>query len=92
MASGFSVLIKATASFSTKKLQSITQDLANEVDKVDKLIPIVEARKRSGEVQNSEIERQRAGIERTENKEFRERVLKEQEITDNGRSPRVSYL
>lgn len=89
--SGVSALMRATTSFSTKKIQAIIDDLSAEVDKVDKLGPVVEARISRGERQNSEEERRAAGLERMENKrerkeasEFRRVVLDEQARAEKG--------
>jgi hypothetical protein len=87
--------MRATTSFSTKKLQAIIDDLSGEVDKVDKLGPIVEARIARGERENSEEERHLAGLERMENRrerqvaaQFREKVLVEQEVVQQGMQAR----
>jgi hypothetical protein len=83
--------MRATTSFSTKKIQAIIDDLTTEVDKVDKLGPIVEARITRGERQNSAEERRLAGLERMETKqerkeaaEFRQKVIAEQELVHQG--------
>lgn len=81
---GLSALMRATTSFSTKKLQAIIDDLAGEVDKVDKLGPIVEARKERGEREDSERERQEAGLERIKAAEFRQKVLIEHDAAHEG--------
>jgi hypothetical protein len=93
--SGVSVIMRAATSFSTKKIQSIIDDLGGEVDKVDKLGLIVEGRKARGERQDSEKERQEAGLERIEtrmdrklNAEFRKKVLEEHEVAQQGKSYR----
>lgn len=72
-------MLRATTSFSTKKLQTIIDDLTSEVDNIDKLTPIVEGRKARGEREDSEreriearIDREESRIERKENAEFRQ--------------------
>ncbi|KAG9231383.1 hypothetical protein BJ875DRAFT_517370 [Amylocarpus encephaloides] len=81
-----SSLMRATASFSVRKIQATIDDLGAEVDKIDKLWPIVEGRKARGERQDAERERREAGLERLENRlerkeasEFRRQVLEDQE-------------
>lgn len=88
---GISTLMRATTSFSTRKIQVVIDDLSGEVDKVDKLGPIVEARMARGERQDSQRERRLAGLERLENElerkeaaQFRQKVLVEQEIVQYG--------
>ncbi|CZR51156.1 uncharacterized protein PAC_01031 [Phialocephala subalpina] len=85
-------IMRAATSFSTKKIQSIIDDLGEEVDKIDKLWPIVEGRKARGERQDSEKERQEAGLERMEsrlerqvNADFREKVLEEHDTAQRER-------
>lgn len=61
-------MLRATTSFSTKKLQNVIDDLTSEVEKIDKLTPIVEGRIARGEREDSERERKEAKIDREENR------------------------
>lgn len=93
---GLGTLMRATTSFSTKKVQTIIDDLSAEVDKVDKLGPIVEARIARGEREKCEEERQLASLERMENlkerkeaADFRQKVLVEQGVVQQGTQLRI---
>ena len=58
-------LLRASASFSIKKLQSIVNDLKENADDIDKLVPIIEG-------QYAGLERAEARLERIENKKERD--------------------
>ena len=58
-------LLRASASFSIKKLQGIVNDLKGNADEIDKLVPIVEG-------QYAGLEREEARLERIENKKERD--------------------
>ena len=62
---GLNALLRASASFSTKKLQSIIEDLKENADQIEKLAPIIEA-------QFAGDERAEAAHERYENKKERD--------------------
>ena len=64
----FSALLRAAASFSTKKLQAIIDDMRQDSDNIEKLAPIIEARRARGERENAAKERQEANLEREESK------------------------
>lgn len=69
--SGLNLLLRAAASFNTKKLQGIVDDLRKDADQIDKIVPIIEARKARGEREDAEVERLAAGLERLESKQER---------------------
>jgi hypothetical protein len=64
----FSALLRAAASFSTKKLQVIIDDMRRDSDSIEKLAQIVEARRARGERENAAKERQEANLDREESK------------------------
>lgn len=65
---GFSKLTRSTFSFSTKKLQDIISDMETDANHIEKLAPIVEARKSRGEREDAAKERLEAGIGREQAK------------------------
>lgn len=67
----FSALFRAAASFSTKKLQVIIDDMRQDSDNIEKLAPIIEARRDKGERENAAKERQEANLDREESKKER---------------------
>ena len=71
MCPGTHHIIHAMVSFSTKKLNDIITDMKEDVDQIEKLVPIIEARISKGERENAEMERHLAGIERSEAKKER---------------------
>ena len=85
---GLNVLLRAAASFSVKKLQGIVDDLKEDANRMDKLVPIVEGRIARGEREDAEKERVEAGLERLENKQERKEAAawRKQQQSDRIRS------
>ncbi|KAJ3892676.1 hypothetical protein GG344DRAFT_44866 [Lentinula edodes] len=77
--SGIKSFLRVAVSFSTKKLDESIREIETNVDTIDKLVPIIEARRARGEQEDAGRERVEAGIERLEarverqaQREFRE--------------------
>ena len=71
-------LLRATASFSLKKLQSIVSDLKENADEIDKLVPIIEWQYAGTEREEARIERSNNKKERDQNSEWRKQMLRDQ--------------
>ena len=71
-------LLRATASFSLKKLQSIVSDLKENADDIDKLVPIIEGQYAGIERGEARIERIENQKERIENSGWRKQMLNDQ--------------
>lgn len=86
--SGFNIVLRAAASFSVKKLQGIVDDLKEDANRMDKLVPIVEGRIARGEREDADKERVEAGLERLENKQERKEAStwRKQQQSDRIRS------
>lgn len=63
---GIKSFLRVAVSFSTKKLDESIQEIETNVDNIDKLVPIIEARRARGEQEDARRERVEAGIERLE--------------------------
>ncbi|KAJ3874067.1 hypothetical protein F5051DRAFT_417649 [Lentinula edodes] len=61
---GIKSFLRVAVSFSTKKLDESIQEIETNVDTIDKLVPIIEARRARGEQEDAGRERVEAGIER----------------------------
>lgn len=85
---GLNILLRAAASFSVKKLQGIVDDLKEDANRMDRLVPIVEGRMARGEREDTERERVEAGLERLENKQERKEASawRKQQQSDRVRS------
>lgn len=85
---GLNILLRAAASFSVKKLQGIVDDLKEDANRMDRLVPIVEGRIARGEREDAEKERVEAGLERLENKQERKEASawRKQQQSDRIRS------
>lgn len=85
---GLNILLRAAASFSVKKLQGIVDDLKEDANRMDRLVPIVEGRIARGEREDTERERVEAGLERLENKQERKEASawRKQQQSDRVRS------
>jgi hypothetical protein len=82
----FSKLTRSTFAFSTKKLQDIISDMETDANHIEKLAPIVEARKSRGEREDAAKERLEAGIERDGAKIERLESAEWRQIQQNDRS------
>ena len=71
----WNLLIRASASFSKAKLQTILDQIEHDADAVDKLASLVEGRLARGEREDAEKERLAAGIEREESRIERQQQL-----------------
>jgi hypothetical protein len=60
--SGFVLAAKSLTSFSTKKLEEIIAEIAEDSNNIAKLVPIVQERLRRREEENAADERQKANI------------------------------
>ncbi len=70
----FNALLRASTSFSIKKLQGIVADMQNDVDQLDKLVPIIEGQYAGQERLEARIERGISQIEREEGSAWRKQL------------------
>lgn len=64
--SGIKSLLRVAVSFTTNKLDESIQDIQSSVEAIEKLAPIVDARRAKGEQEDARHERIEAGLERLE--------------------------
>lgn len=70
----FNTLLRASTSFSIKKLQGIVADMQNDVDQLDKLVPLIEGQFAGKERHEASIERGKSQIEREEGSAWRNQL------------------
>lgn len=59
-------MLRAAVSFSTNKLSKIIEEIRDDADQIEKLAPLIEARKAKGERQDMLLERTETRLERVE--------------------------
>lgn len=80
------MVTRGAFSFNIRKLQSIVSQMEFDANQIEKLAPIVEARKARGEREDAARERCEAGIEREEARAERLESAKWRETQQNDRS------